>query len=213
VLVVDKLKATLDHPLLFNLVQLAISGRQLTTRRLLRRSLRLQPGEPLLDVCCGTGTFADVARGPYLGIDLNGEYIDYARRKYGAGSGHPQREFVAADITHAAFAEGERRFPKAMMVNSMHHLTAEENDRVLAAVAQVTTDRFVIVDMDPTPGNPVSRFLAGQDRGAYIRPLREQIALAARHFRVEQAGTFYDGLCGQTIVVCTVPRRKGERND
>lgn len=202
--VVDKLKETLDNPVLFNLVQFAISGKQNITRRLIRESLQLKAGERLLDVCCGTGEFADVALGPYLGIDINPKYIDYATKKYGAGNGHPEREFVAADITGAEFEERGLKFPKAMMINSMHHLTVEQNEQVLAAVARVTTERFVIVDMDPTPSNPVSKFLAEQDRGDYIRPLAEQVAITEKFFKVEKYYPYYSGLCGQTILICTV---------
>jgi len=204
VVVVDKLKESLDNPVLFNLVQFAISGKQDITRRLIREGLELGPGEALLDVCCGTGEFADVALGPYLGIDINSKYIGYATQKYGAGKGHPEREFLADDITGAEFERRGLKFPKTMMINSMHHLSVEQNEQVLAAVARVTTERLVIVDMNPTPGNPISKFLAEQDRGDYIRPLAEQVALTARFFKVEKSYTYYAGLCGQTILVCTV---------
>ena len=199
---IDRLKQTLDHPMLFNLVQFAISGRQNKTRRLIREGLNLQAGERLLDVCCGTGEFANVALGPYLGIDLNPKYIEYAAHQYGAGHQHPEREFLAEDITGVSFAGRSFTFPKAMMINSMHHLTVEQNRAVLSAVAQVTTDRFVVVDMDPRPGNPLSKFLADQDRGDYIRPLEEQVALVEPFFTVENAYKYYSGLCGQTIIIC-----------
>ncbi len=207
--VVDKLKDTLDNPVLFNLVQFAISGRQSLTRRLIRQGLELQAGEQLLDVCCGTGEFADVALGPYLGIDLNPKYIEYAAKKYGPGANHPEREFLAENIASTSFLKRGLTFAKTMMINSMHHLTVEENRAVLEAVAQVTTGRFVVVDMNPTPGNPVSKFLANQDRGDYIRPLAEQVALVEPFFKVEQAYPYYSGLCGQTIIVCST-RGSGE---
>ncbi len=200
--VVARLKKSLDNPFLFNLVQFAISGRQNGTRRLIRQHLRLQAHERLLDVCCGTGEFANVALGPYLGIDINSQYIEYAAKKYGAGTGHLERDFRAEDITSTGFRASGQTFPKAMMINSMHHLSAEQNQAVLEAVAAVTTDRFVVIDMNPTPGNPLSKFLAEQDRGDFIRPLAEQVALLEPFFEVEQATTYYSGLCGQTLIVC-----------
>ncbi len=199
---VGRLKQSLDNPALFNLVQFAISGTQNVTRRRIREGLRLQPGERLLDVCCGTGEFANVALGDYVGIDINPQYIEYASQKYGAGNGHPERQFVAHDIAGVDFQQDYGTFPKAMLINSMHHLSREENEAVLAGVARVTTGRFVIIDMDPTPGNPLSRFLAEQDRGKYLRPLKEQVALAEKFFEVEKAETYYSGLCGQTMIIC-----------
>ncbi len=201
--VVTKLKETLDNPLLFNLVQFAISGRQNITRRLIREGLDLKPGEALLDVCCGTGEFANVGMGPYLGIDLNPKYIEFATKKYGSGSGHSERDFLCDDITGTEFERRGLTFPKAMMINSMHHLTIEQNERVLAAVARVTKGRFVVVDMDPNPSNPLSKFLADQDRGDYIRPLEEQVALAEKYFKIEKAYKYFSGLCGQTIILCS----------
>jgi ubiquinone/menaquinone biosynthesis C-methylase UbiE len=202
--VVTQLKKSLDNPFLFNLVQFGISGTQNKTRRLIRESLKLKAGERLLDVCCGTGEFANVALGEYLGIDINPQYIGYAENKFGSGGGHPERKFVAQDISGVEFRREHGTFPKAMLINSMHHLSVAENEAVLEGVARVTTERFVIIDMNPTPGNPLSRFLAKQDRGQYIRPLAEQVALAKKYFRVEKAETYYSGLCGQTIIVCAV---------
>jgi len=198
----DRLKARLDDPRLFTLVQRLVSGRQLATRRWLARELALRPGEPLLDVCCGTGQFATVTRGPYLGLDLNARYIAYARHHYGAGAGHPERRFLAADIRTAAWSTAARGCAKAMMVNSMHHLSDEETAQVLAQVARVATTRLVIIDMDPTPGNPVSDLVARQDRGGYLRSIEAQRALASRYFSVEYCDTFFDGLCGQTVLIC-----------
>jgi ubiquinone/menaquinone biosynthesis C-methylase UbiE len=201
--ILGKVKKTLDRPELFNLVQFAIAGTQNVTRRLIREGLQLKPGEKLLDVCCGTGEFADVALSEYVGIDINEQYIEYANRKYGAQGGHPERTFVAQDITSVKFAQEYGTFPKSMLINSMHHLNDADNAKILAAIAAVTTGRFVIVDMNPTPANPISKFLADQDRGDYLRPLKAQVALTEQHFKVEKAFEYYSGLCAQTIIVCS----------
>jgi ubiquinone/menaquinone biosynthesis C-methylase UbiE len=201
---VQKLKGTLDNPALFNALQFFIAGTQQKTRQFIRDGLQLQAGDRLLDVCCGTGEFANVALGDYLGIDINEKYIGYAAKKYGVGGGHPEREFLAEDITGLSFQKRGLRFAKSMLINSMHHLDEAQNHAVLAAVAGVTTGRFVVVDMDPTPSNKLSKFLAEQDRGEYIRPLEQQVALVEPYFKVEKAYTYYSGLCGQTLIVCSV---------
>lgn len=202
--VVERLKQTLDNPALFNAFQLMIAGRQNVTRQLIREGLHLQSGEYLLDVGCGTGEFANVALGSYLGIDINPKYIEYAQQKYGAAAGHPEREFMVADVSSIEFAEGNRHYPKAMFINSMHHLSEAQNKAVLAGVARVVTERFVIVDMDAEPSNPVSKFLAEQDRGEYVRPIAQQIALVEPFFEIEYSRTYYSGLTAQTLIVCRV---------
>jgi ubiquinone/menaquinone biosynthesis C-methylase UbiE len=202
--ILDKLKETLDNPFLFELSQFAIGGLPNHLRQLIQEELQLQTGEAILDVCCGTGRYCTIATGPYLGIDINHKYIGYAIKQYGAGAGHPEREFLADDITGLAFEKRNLKFPKSMMLNSLHHLTKEQNERVLAAVARVTTERFLITDLNPEPENPVSRFLAKHDRGKYGRPLKEQVSLVEKFFRVEKAYPYYSGIGAITILVCTI---------
>lgn len=202
--VVERLKQTLDNPALFNAFQLVIAGKQNGTRQLIREGLQLEASEYLLDVGCGTGEFANVASGPYLGIDINPKYVEYARQKYGAGGGHPEREFKVADVSSVEFAETGKKFPKAMFINSMHHLSDKQNQAVLAGIARVTTGRLVIVDMDAEPANRISRFLAEQDRGEFIRPLAQQLELVKPFFEIEKANTYYAGLTAQTLIICRV---------
>jgi len=202
----DRLAAMLDHPRLFNLVQLVTCGNQSRTRRMIRDGLQIRPGERLLDVCCGTGEFADLAAGPYLGVDINARYVEYAQRRHGVGAGHPECVFLVQDVTREDFGREHGVFPKAMFVNGLHHLDDGRAGAVLAAIARATDGRVVIVDMDPAPGRAVSRWLAGLDRGRHIRPLADQVALAARFFNVEASAAFYSGVWGQAILVCTTRR-------
>ena len=85
----ERLRALLDHPALFNLSQLLISGGQRATKRWAQAWLGARPGDRLLDVCCGTGEFAPLfppeqtGIASYLGVDLNEQYIT-TRRSAGA---------------------------------------------------------------------------------------------------------------------------------
>jgi ubiquinone/menaquinone biosynthesis C-methylase UbiE len=57
---------------------------------LLCKELRLLPGESILDVGCGTGFFtralAKLIQGRVVGVDIESDYVDYARRKDTEGS-------------------------------------------------------------------------------------------------------------------------------
>src|SRR5688500_14546669 len=90
----ERLLALLDHPALFNLSQLLISGGQRATKRWAKAWLNARPEHHILDVGCGTGEFAPLFQsakyeirstneGRYLGVDLNPQYIEYARKRYG----------------------------------------------------------------------------------------------------------------------------------
>ena len=57
---------------------------------LLCKELRLLPGESILDVGCGTGFFtralAKLIQGRVIGVDIDSNYVEYARRKDTEGS-------------------------------------------------------------------------------------------------------------------------------
>src|SRR6476646_5376482 len=55
----ERLRAALDHPALFNLSQLLISGGQRATKRWARAWLNLREGDRVLDICCGTGEYVE----------------------------------------------------------------------------------------------------------------------------------------------------------
>src|SRR4051812_44428532 len=61
------------------------------------REWGLLTGEPsVLDIGCGIGQYASLSRGPYLGVDLNQRYIDFARRRsHGA-----KAQFRCIDVTN-----------------------------------------------------------------------------------------------------------------
>lgn len=203
----ERLRALLDHPALFNLSQLAISGGQRATKRWARAWLDARDGDRILDVCCGTGEFAplfplaarpgDHGAAEYLGVDLNARYIVYARGRYGAVAG---REFAAVDATQLRLAPGS--FDRALFVNSMHHFPDALNRGILREVARVLRPggRLVLIDMVGDDRRATQRFFLDRDRGEYLRPIDAQLALVAEAFTIERHDTFDTGFTPQTIV-------------
>lgn len=199
----ERLRALLDHPALFNLSQLLISGGQRATKRWARAWIGARPGERLLDLCCGTGDFAPlfaVGNGGlsrYLGVDLNAEYIAYAEERWGGGSG---REFAAVDATRLRLPEGS--FDRAIFVNSLHHFPDELARGILREAARVLRagGRLVLIDMVGDDPRPPQRFFLDRDRGDYLRPLAAQAALVAEYFAIERQDQFDTGFTPQTII-------------
>ena len=78
----------------------------------------------VLDVACGPGTNTPMfAHTDYLGIDINGGYIDYATRKHG-------RRFLQADLLeYEGGAEG--RFDFVLVNSFLHHVDTAGARRIL----------------------------------------------------------------------------------
>lgn len=210
----ERLRALLDHPALFNLSQLLISGGQRATKRWARAWLGARPGDRLLDVCCGTGEFAplfttgdarnngegasgDPRVAGYLGVDLNEEYIAYARERWGVV---PGRAFEAVDATRLRLPESS--FDRALFVNSLHHFPDDLARGILREVARVLRPggRLVLIDMVGDDPRPAQRFFLDRDRGEYLRPLDAQVALVEEFFEVERRDQFDTGFTPQTII-------------
>ncbi len=111
-------------------------------RELRRRTAtlaRLQPGEQVLDVGCGTGTLAiEVARrvgraGRVAGIDPSLEQIAHARSK--AARRHVPVEFQIGVIEQLAFPN--QTFDAVLSTLMLHHLPESLKRQGLAEIARV----------------------------------------------------------------------------
>ena len=125
-------------------------GRERAFRERLLELARVQPGEAVLDVGCGTGTLAIAAKrragasAEVRGIDASPEMIARARRK-AARTGLD----VGFDV---AIAESlpfpERRFDVVLSTMMLHHLPREARDRFAREVRRVLepSGRILAVD-------------------------------------------------------------------
>ena len=133
----------------------------------------------VLDVGCGPGTNTHLFKhADYLGIDLNSDYLQSARRKH-------NRSFVAADVTtYDDTAAGKFDF---ILVNSfLHHVNDTDADKVLSRLATwLTPDGHIHIIEVVSPGDrSIAQLLANWDRGAYTRPLKNWRDLFGRYLRI-----------------------------
>jgi 2-polyprenyl-3-methyl-5-hydroxy-6-metoxy-1,4-benzoquinol methylase len=164
-------------------------------------ALAAMPSERVLDFGCGCGGFCLTVPGEYVGIDLDPDYIAFARWRWRS----PRRRFEV--IRFEDLAE-EERFDAAIMASSLHHLSDETADGLLARLARMVRSRVVVLDLDPEAANRWQRVLLDIDRGRYIRPVAAQRALLERHFSisVERRVVSTTGSAVHVLFVCT-PRR------
>lgn len=171
------------------------------TRRL-AAALELAEGERLLDVGCGTGYFARLARGPYVGFDTTPASLAFGRRRHPP----PRHAFLAMSATHLGLAD--RSIDRAVIVNVAHHLTDEILDGLLRDLRRVVTTRVLLVDLDPDNGNPLEDWFMHRDRGAFLRSRDTLRALAARHWAIEREALFHNTLHTQPQMLFSLgPRR------
>ncbi len=178
-----RLHRAFDAPLVFNLYQALVDGGK---GRQIRRFLAGVPFHSVIDIGCGTGNWAALAPGPYLGIDTSATFIEGCRRRY---RGDPQRRFVQGDI---ASLDLPAHYDLALLVSVLHHLSDEDVRRLLPWVARHVRFFFVL-DLYPVPWNPVSRLLYALDRGDHIRTPEAQKRLLLQHpgLRLVKEGAYF----------------------
>jgi ubiquinone/menaquinone biosynthesis C-methylase UbiE len=136
------------HGWFFDTCSFCGKGRELRQRA--ATLARLQPGDQVLDVGCGTGTLAlEVQRhvgsaGRVVGIDPGTEQIARARAK--AARRHLPIEFQVGVIEQLAFPY--QTFDVVLSTLMMHHLPASLKAQGLAEIARVLKPggRLIIAD-------------------------------------------------------------------
>ncbi len=195
-------RSTLESAWFFDVQQrLTIGPVDLLLGEIERELKQLQP-RSVLDVGCGTGTFASTVPGDYLGIDVNPTYISRAQNRY---AGQPNRRFLVADAVTYPF--GDQDFDVTLYVNAIHHFDDQGVLRILRALHRITRDALVVAEPAPETWMPVSRLLIALDQGAWVRPLPALLALLdAADFAVDRHHTFYRGFAHTRLLVAR-PRR------
>lgn len=137
----------------YDLITFILSlGRERSFRERALKLAAIMPGEAVLDVGCGTGTLALLAKkyagteGKVVGIDPTAKMIDVARRK--ASRRGADVQFNLGVIEKLAHANEE--FDVVLSTLMMHHLPAELKQEGLVEVRRVLKPqgRLVIVDWD-----------------------------------------------------------------
>jgi ubiquinone/menaquinone biosynthesis C-methylase UbiE len=186
----------LDDPRLFHAFRFLLVGSQAPTRRVLREELSVTGGD-VLDVCCGTGEFAQSVDAGYLGVDLNARFIARARARY---RGRPATSFEVGDVTRLPFPD--QHFAASMCVNSLHHFSDDAAAGVLREMRRGTRGRVLVVDADGTPRGVVRRALLALDRGRFMRTPARLAALVERVFAVETTRRWDVGLYTEVLFRC-----------
>jgi ubiquinone/menaquinone biosynthesis C-methylase UbiE len=143
--------AVLHSPRLYDLtVWLATLGRERSFRKRLVQLARLEPGESVLDVGCGTGTLAIAAQrhvgpsGIVHGIDASAEMVSCARAK--AKSAGVNARFECAAAQAPPFADAT--FDAALCTLMLHHIGSRSRLQLACELHRVIKPggRALVVD-------------------------------------------------------------------
>jgi ubiquinone/menaquinone biosynthesis C-methylase UbiE len=157
-------------------VWLATRGREPWLRETILKKARLNSGETVLDIGCGTGTLAltagrQIGSGEVHGVDASPEMIAAARAK--ALRDRLDVHFETATAQALPFADG--RFDLVTSTLMLHHLTRPIRQACLSEVLRVLKPggRALVVDF-ATSSQTQGGFLRQLHHHGRVRP--EQIA-------------------------------------
>jgi len=171
----------LKVPFFYNLFQGVVGGNALR-RRIIQNHARPRPGDKVIDIGCGPGqALQSLPNVEYFGLDINPDYIAFARRTYGH-----KGTFVVGDTRSRL---GDSRFKDAdivIAVSVLHHLDDEEAADCIrfAHDALKQGGRLICHDACWIPNQgALSRYIMSTDRGRNIRTEQQYRQLAAKIFR------------------------------
>jgi len=179
-----------NNPNIFEAVR-NIMNRQMISR--IEKRVYLD-GKSIIDVGCGTGTYSVLAKGPYLGVDLNARFILFARKKYG-GRRH---KFEVKDATTYT---PKKKFDTSFFFSMLHHFSDAENDRILRQLARISKE-VIIIDLIRPRNNLLKAFIVDLDRGDHVRPLKEQRHIITKHLVIRQEKIFDVLTARHSLFIC-----------
>lgn len=181
----------LHRPLGYDLLVRALTiGRENRLREFMLRPAKLQPGEAVLDVACGSGTLAIAARrlvgpdGRVTGVDASAEMIERARAK--AARSGLDLNFVNG--TAQALPFGDAQFDIVIGTLMLHHLSKPVRLEFVREAARVLKPggRLLLIDF----GRPARRpsWLPRLHRNGHIDMQAMAALLSECGFQVDDVG-------------------------
>jgi SAM-dependent methyltransferase len=171
----------LKVPFLYNVWQEAIGAKALHLK-FIQRYVRAKAGNKVIDIGCGPAKvlrwLPDVE---YVGLDVNPDYIAFARRTYGS-----KGTFVVGD-TKSLWEDSRFRDADIVMgLGILHHLEDDEAAHCIRFAHRALKEggRFVAFEVCWVPNQGfLSRYIMSKDRGQNIRTEQMYRQLAGGVFK------------------------------
>jgi ubiquinone/menaquinone biosynthesis C-methylase UbiE len=168
-------------PQIFSLIRPFFHNGFVGRKRIIRK-LNITSKEKIIDIACGVGTFSTLISGEYTGVDINSNFIDFAKRKY-------KKNFFVADATNLKTFD-DKSFDKALIIDCIHHLSDDKVKKILQEACRVTKNKILIVE---APKEFNWKFFIRMDKGTNFRTTKKLHELVSRYFRIEKTEMFKSG--------------------
>ncbi len=160
-------------------------------RHLCIDQLNLAPGDTVVDVGCGPAYYLDRLPVPvdYHGFDTEPQYIDWSRKRWGQTATFHMGVFGPTQASELTPIDA------VLLLGVLHHLDDDETLELLKLTAHslAPSGRVVTVDtcFESSQGR-ISRWMAENDRGEYVREPGRFMKLARVHFQTVQGDLLSD---------------------
>ncbi len=183
----------------YKYLRILIAGNQDGVKDYVREHLQKYAVTSVVDICCGTGDFVDALPNnvTYLGYDSNANYIRFARSKYK----NKNVQFLCEDVLRL---KKLKKHDATLLISTMHHFGNNDMQKLLSAIKQ-SSNILIVADLLPNPPSPIARLFVLLDRGNYIRPPKDKIALLRKDFDIIATMTIK---CGWAYQYCIVAKNK-----
>lgn len=172
----------LDNPYAFNYVRYLLAGKQIKIKQFIQKNLIAYKCSSVLDLCCGTGDFAYACPSgvKYVGVDLNKDFTNYARKRF---KNDNEKKFLEEDIIKSKTLY-RKKYDAVLLISAVHHFSDKELKILLPKIKKLVNKVLIVADIIPDPPLLLQRFFTRIDRGRYVRPKKEKLAIINRYFNV-----------------------------
>ena len=161
-----------------------------TYKTLVDEYIQPTPGCSVLDVGCGPATILDLLHDVnYIGMDHNPNYIATAKKKY-----RSKGTFICTGVDKLN-DYGLKTFDRIIILGVMHHLDDGQLTELMMSLKDRLNIGGVLITFDGAyedNQNLISKFLAKNDRGKFVRSKEQYLKFIEMSFKVQRADLRHD---------------------
>ena len=166
-------------PFIYTTYQKLVGGYR-ARKLFVENMVKVVPNQKILDIGCGPGDILDfLPTVNYLGIDLDSNYIEKAKKKY-----ENRGKFICTTITDFTISE-PGSFDIVIASGVLHHLNDTESIKLFEVAYNALKFNGRLITYDGCyikHQNLISKLFLKLDRGKFVRTKNEYEKLASHHF-------------------------------